>query len=167
MKLINLYAGPGAGKSTTAAGLFYSMKLAGLKVELITEYAKELSYDARYRTLENQFYVFGKQYERLCRVRDQVDFAITDGPLLHSIIYGKPSVAFHNLVMEAYESFDNHDVYIKRVKDYFPYGRSQTEEEAKDLDDDVLDMLKTLGISFISVEGDAFAVQRIITELST
>jgi dephospho-CoA kinase len=34
MRVINLAAGPGAGKSTTAAGLFNIMKLKGLKVEL-------------------------------------------------------------------------------------------------------------------------------------
>jgi len=30
MKVINLFAGPGAGKSTTAAGLFYYMKKLGM-----------------------------------------------------------------------------------------------------------------------------------------
>ena len=45
MKVINLWGGPGCGKSTTAAGLFSIMKMRGHKVELVTEYAKELTYD--------------------------------------------------------------------------------------------------------------------------
>jgi len=39
-KVINLFAGPGAGKSTTAAGLFAEMKRANVDVELVTEYVK-------------------------------------------------------------------------------------------------------------------------------
>ena len=40
MKVINLFAGPGAGKSTTAAGLFHLMKIAGMNVELVTEFSR-------------------------------------------------------------------------------------------------------------------------------
>lgn len=40
--VINLIGGPGSGKSTTAAGLFFRMKSMGVRCELVTEYAKEL-----------------------------------------------------------------------------------------------------------------------------
>jgi hypothetical protein len=53
MKVINLWAGPGAGKSTTAAGLFL-MKLTGRRVELVTEYAKEVVYDQDPTRIKNQ-----------------------------------------------------------------------------------------------------------------
>ena len=39
--VINLLGSPGAGKSTTAARLFYELKMKGVKCELITEYAKD------------------------------------------------------------------------------------------------------------------------------
>ena len=35
--VINFYGGPGSGKSTAAAGLFYKMKLGGYSVELTDE----------------------------------------------------------------------------------------------------------------------------------
>ena len=41
MKVINFYGGPGVGKSTKAAGMFYKMQLAGYSVELVNEFAKE------------------------------------------------------------------------------------------------------------------------------
>ena len=44
-KVINLFGGPGAGKSTTAAGLFYEMKVRDIKCELVTEYAKDMTYE--------------------------------------------------------------------------------------------------------------------------
>ncbi|TYO65512.1 hypothetical protein FXV83_16395 [Bradyrhizobium hipponense] len=58
--VINLIGGPGSGKSTTAAGLFFLMKLAGLKAELVVEYAKELSYDENWSTLKNQLHVLAE-----------------------------------------------------------------------------------------------------------
>ena len=47
MKVINLFGGPGCGKSTTAADLFARMKLRGLSVELVTEYAKDVVWDEK------------------------------------------------------------------------------------------------------------------------
>ncbi len=37
---INLFAGPGAGKSTTATWLFSQLKIAGISIELTSEYVK-------------------------------------------------------------------------------------------------------------------------------
>ena len=44
-KIINLYGGPGVGKSTTAAGLFYKMKIAGYSCELAYEWIKLKVYE--------------------------------------------------------------------------------------------------------------------------
>jgi hypothetical protein len=64
MKVINLWAGPGAGKSTTAAGLFFLMKLTGRRVELVTEYAKEVVYDQDPTRIKNQLLILAKQCSR-------------------------------------------------------------------------------------------------------
>jgi hypothetical protein len=47
MKVLNLFAGPGAGKSTTAAGRVQYLKLADGSCELITEVAKALQASGR------------------------------------------------------------------------------------------------------------------------
>ena len=39
--VINLFGGPGCGKSTIAAELFAILKKQGYEVELVTEYAKD------------------------------------------------------------------------------------------------------------------------------
>ena len=39
--LVNLYAGPGAGKSTGAAYIFAKLKTAGVDCEYVSEYAKD------------------------------------------------------------------------------------------------------------------------------
>ncbi len=39
MIVINLFAGPGAGKSTTCAGLFYKLKMMGVSPEVVRKVA--------------------------------------------------------------------------------------------------------------------------------
>lgn len=80
-KVINLFAGPGAGKSTTAAALFVLMKTEGYKVELVTEYAKELVYAEDWETLNWQPAVTKEQDARQRRLVGKVDWIITDSPL--------------------------------------------------------------------------------------
>jgi hypothetical protein len=38
--VVNLFGGPGTGKSTTASGVFYHLKRDNRNVELVQEYAK-------------------------------------------------------------------------------------------------------------------------------
>lgn len=42
--VINIFGGPGVGKSTVAAGLFYRLKCLHYSVELVEEFAKYLVY---------------------------------------------------------------------------------------------------------------------------
>lgn len=67
MLVVNLFGGPGSGKSTCAAGVFTLLKLSGVNAELVTEYAKDLTWEKRHVTLANQHYIFGKQLQRLKR----------------------------------------------------------------------------------------------------
>lgn len=85
--IVNLYGGPGTGKSTTAAGLFYKLKEAGINSEYIQEYAKDKTWQADYFTLECQPYITSKQLYRLHRVLDKVDVVVTDSPLIQGLVY--------------------------------------------------------------------------------
>ena len=60
MIVVNLYGGPGSGKSTTAAGIFSELKMLGLNTELVTEYAKDKVWEKHESILDNQIYVFAK-----------------------------------------------------------------------------------------------------------
>ena len=59
LKVISLFAGPGAGKSTAAAGLFNLMKCKGESCELVTEVAKGMTYE-NHSALGNQLLVLGR-----------------------------------------------------------------------------------------------------------
>lgn len=163
LKVINLYAGPGAGKSTTAAGLFFMMKSQGYKVELVTEYAKEKVYDGHFGCLSDQMYIFGKQQRRQKKLIGQVDYIITDSPLLLSILYNKElSETFNTLVLETYNSYENINFFINRVKEYKKYGREQTEDEARELDQTLYKLLSKYDVQYNIVDGNITAPKMIM-----
>lgn len=167
MIVINLFAGPGAGKSTNCAGLFYRLKMLGVNCEMALEYAKDKVWEQSYRTLDNQIYVFGKQLHRLWRLNEQVDVVITDSPLLLSIHYDKTnSENFKNLVMEQFNNFKNLNYFIVRGESYNPKGRTQTLEESKEIDLDVTKILDDNNINYKVVSKET-ALDEIINDLKT
>lgn len=153
MKVINLFGGPGTGKSTTAAGLFYLLKINSHESELALEYAKYLVWSKRVNMLDDQNYVFAKQTHRLGILKDQVDYAVTDCPLLLSCIYGSDlSTAFQDYVLETFDSYENINIYLNRVKMFNPNGRMQgTIEEADEIAVQVKELLLDLEIPFTEV----------------
>lgn len=166
LKVINMYAGPCSGKSSIAAGLFFKMKIAGFKVELVTEYAKDKVYEGHLGCLEDQIYIFAKQQRRLNRLIKEVDWAITDSPLLLSILYNKDlSKNFNDIVYEQYKRYDNYNFYINRVKEYQSYGRTQTKEEAIELDNKMMSILYEYDIPYISVDGNINAPDSILEKI--
>ncbi len=169
--VINLFAGPGAGKSTTAAGLFSLLKLKGIKSELVTEYIKDAVYEGRSMTLDNQFYVTAKQHHKIWRVLQHWNqknvtngFIVTDSPILLGLMYLQESPSankFRKFILEEYNQFNNINIFIERVKEYDPVGRIQTEDEAKELDNKTQKFLDENGINYHKILGDKTAPEMI------
>lgn len=173
--VVNLFGGPGTGKSTTMAGLFHLLKRADIDCEMVPEFAKDAVWEERYRTLSNQIYVFGKQYHRIHRVHDKVDVTVTDSPILLSIYYDRhyePETAFEHfpaLIIEAHNRMNTLNVFLVRKKKYNSNGRMQTEEQAKQIDIDVMAMLDENNIPYVKVVADEnapAAIQAIINEIA-
>jgi len=167
MKIINLFGGPGSGKSTTAAGLFHQMKCVGVEVELVQEYAKDMVWEHRHNILEDQIYIFAKQQRRIARLKNHgLEWVITDSPIPLGLCYTKPedmSDAFHDLVMQVFNSYENYNFYLTRNVIYNPNGRNQkTESEAAHVDDKVLHMLMQNQIVYQTVQGGTSAVKDIL-----
>lgn len=156
--VINLYGSPGTGKSTTAAYLFALMKNAKMSVELVTEFAKDLTWESRHKTLTNQIYIFGKQHNRMHRLQGKVDFIITDCPLVLSDYYSRKyqdgSELFSALIQEEVNKYHNINIFLNRVKDYDPNGRNQTEEESDAMSIEIKDLLTKLGMKFYVYDAD-------------
>lgn len=172
----NLYGGPGIGKSTFSAGVFYKLKLLGYNVELVREFAKELTWTSNWEALKIQPYVTTEQYYRQASLIGKVDVIVTDSPFLLGLIYrgeGCPP-SFDPYIVELYKSFDNLNFVLGRnveVKKYNPKGRTQTLEESVEIDAKVKDLLKKHSIDYeeLFVEGDSTTdeiVNRILIRLS-
>lgn len=167
-KVINLYGGPGTGKSTTAAHTFALLKQAGVNAELVTEYAKDKVWENSFGVLANQVYVLGKQYHKMFRLIGKADVIVTDSPLLFSLYYGKSlNRPFKDLVVSLYKSMDNIDIFLNRVKVYNPVGRMQTEEQAKDIDLQLKQLLGAYSVSCIAIDADANAAKKILELVSS
>ena len=131
MHVINLLGGSGTGKSTVASGLFYKMKLAGYKVELVNEYAKEVYWDQR--KTPGQVYITAKQNLRLERLIGKVEWVITDSPLILGLVYMPDTYfkTFPSFLMELFNSYDNMSFLLKRNmdKEFDTEGRWQKSVE--------------------------------------
>lgn len=175
MKVVNLFAGPGAGKSTIAAGLFYSLKKQHKSVELITEYAKDLVYSDQVDFLQsNQEYVFAEQNRRQHVLDGKVDIAITDSPLMLSHIYANQYEkrlpeqrlkTFLTHVTQVFNSYDNINFFLKRAESFQQFGRVQNLEESKDIDNRIVAVLNNNNIPFEVVQVGDQTVEKILAHL--
>lgn len=169
MIVINLFAGPGAGKSTLAARIFSEMKDRGKKIELVTEYAKDLTWENREDLLQDQLYILAKQNRRLARLTGKVDWVVTDSPILLGYQYTPPDYfigTFKPFLLDLWNNYHNFNFLVTRVKPYQEFGRTQTEVEARQIDRDIEQMLITMGIPHDPVVGDRSGVIEVIERLT-
>jgi nicotinamide riboside kinase len=167
-KIINLIGQPGAGKSTLAATVFAKLKMLGVNCELVTEFAKDKTWEQNTTALSNQIYVFAKQYYRMDRCSGKVDVLITDSPLIMSPMYNKDmdiDKPLKELVSAINGKYHNLYYYVKRVKKYNPIGRSQTEDESDEIGMKLKQMLDDYGIEYTEVPGRLESADVIIEQL--
>lgn len=155
---INIFGGPGAGKSTTAAAVFYNMKRLGLNVELVTEVAKDFVWENRIGTLAIQPYVMMKQYRNLVRLKDKVDYVITDSPILFGLLYADKfeqnlPPSYHQFVADCHAEIltPSVNILLDRAYTYDPVGRYQTEDEAKKLDLEIEQIMQNTSVKYNKV----------------
>jgi hypothetical protein len=157
--IISLFGGPGAGKSTTSAGLFAQLKQDGHTAEYVQEWVKMWAYENKHIEAYDQFYIFGKQMRKESCLLGKVDYVVTDSPVLLSLFYGRkycpPAVALAiEASVKAYFSLleeGGHkqiNFLLKRQKAYNPVGRYQTEQEAVAFDGEIESLLTELSVPF-------------------
>lgn len=163
--IINLYGGPGTGKSTSAAYLYYLLKKDGANVELVREYVKDWAWEKRTINTYDQIYFLGKQVRRESMLYGKVDWIVTDSPVMMNLYYAQKycthtlgegvrsaSLAFYR---QAKEDGHHHiHVFLKRTKPYVAEGRYQTEAEAREIDDGIKRVLYDLKIPTVDLTPD-------------
>lgn len=175
-KVINLYGGPGCGKSTISSGLFYRMKSEGYNVEYVSEYAKDLTYEERYGILQqDQLYILAKQHRKVFRLKDKVDYVISDSPLLLPYVYYElysdtqiyDRESFTNLVISIYDLYPNLNILLYRNDkyDYARYGRTQSLEDSKKIDKEIKEILSRVCKNFTAMLSDENTINKILKEI--
>jgi ABC-type glutathione transport system ATPase component len=170
LKVINLFAGPGCGKSTLAAGVFHRMKVEGRSVEYVDEYAKQMTWEDRQKEMSNQIYIFAKQYKKLQRLVGKVEWAVTDCPLVMNLAYCSRTyfANYAPLVMEVAGGFDNRNFLLERNVPFESSGRNQDLAQAiqkdKEIEAILLSYTSTMNFTRISSSG-AKGVSQIIQSI--
>jgi hypothetical protein len=160
LKVINLFAGPGARKSTKAAGIFHHLKSQNLNCEAVWEYPKDIVWERSWDLLDDQIHIFGEQQRKLYRLRGKVEYVVNDSPLLLSIVYGAKAhkkyldgwqYNFIKFVLDIHNQYNNINFFVNRDDHFKTEGRQQTRAEAVVKDDEIKHMLIRLGIDFTMV----------------
>jgi hypothetical protein len=157
MITINIWGAPSSGKSTTAAGLFFLMKINKQKVELVYEYAKELVLDQRENVFGDQNYILAKQERRIARLNQHdYDFAITDSPLPLVAFYdtSERSQHFLPLVMDHFNAYNNINYFLVRRHAFEKIGRRHNEAQAIQIEQNMRAFLDRNKIEFQEIEAN-------------
>ena len=141
--IVNLFGGPGAGKSAFSHGIMWKLKSEfRTESEMAPEYAKDIVFEDNPKKLENQIYIFGKQHNRVHRLREKVSVIVTDSPILLSIIYDKHNKkALKELILDEYKEYNTLNIVINRTHEYSEVGRYQKEAEALKVHEQVIQVL--------------------------
>jgi len=161
-KIINIFGGPGIGKSTTAARIYNELQLKGYECDLPYEFPKQVAWEENKSQITDQFYICANQHRGIVRSYGKVDYIILDSPILLSLVYkdryhkGYPTTlygeSFDKFVLDVFSRYDNMNFLIQRTEESFTEeGRLQTKEESIQIDKEIELILVNNDIDYIPV----------------
>ena len=144
--VVNMFAGPGAGKTTCAWEVASALKKKGLVVEYVSEVAKEYVWDNNTEILDgsvkNQRRLLEEQDKRVQRLLGKVEVIVTDSPILLNSIYVKePDEIFNKEVIGRFKKQNNFNVFVERGKKFETEGRIHNYDESLKIDTQIQNLL--------------------------
>jgi len=182
-KVINLFGGPGIGKSSIASGLTYKLKKNHITCDNPYEFPKVLAWDENYSAISDQLYVVANQHRGIVKSLGKVDYIILDSPVILSLIYKEyynekrdsdyPSRLygdnFDAMVLDIHRGYDSVNVLLKRQSgNHNEKERYQNLEESIEIDSMIQNSLDTHDIKYYEIDmGDNTVdeIYKIIMEL--
>lgn len=169
--VINFVGGPGTGKSLMTAQTFIEMKLNGIPVDIVPEFAKKIVWTNQLELLNDQYYVSEGQYNLLNEVKGNIPYIITDGSLLHGLVYNQ--IYEKNLIqmkkneqaiLNWFYEFKNIVIFLERnpIHGYESMGRTQDKEQAEELDKRFIEELEKWNIPYTKMKSDLNNAKKII-----
>jgi nicotinamide riboside kinase len=141
--IINLFGGPGCGKSTLAADVFVALKRANISVELVREYVKDWAWRGDKIGEWDQLYLIAKQLRRESCLYGKVAYVITDSPIVlagvYERLYQPESFVGRNTIAaiqrrQLERGLRSVDLIVRREKPYVAAGRYETADMAQHVD---------------------------------
>ena len=143
-KIINLFGGPGIGKSSIAAGLTYKLKKQHITCDNPYEFPKLLAWDENHSAIRDQLFVLANQHRGIVKSYGKVDYIILDSPILLSLTYKNvyksneyPAIlygdAFDKMVLDIYNQYDNINILLKRSQ-----GKHNNNERYQNLEESIV-----------------------------
>ena len=174
--IISLFAGPGAGKSTSAAYLFAYLKSQGYVCELVQEYVKKWAWAGRPVGTYDQILFLGKQVQAESVLLGKVDVIITDSPVWLCAYYAHrhcPPLLYTGVeaMVKGYYGqamVDGHrhlNVFMNRTKEYVQKGRYETEEQARDIDTELRTFLAHRGVNLFDTHSSFEELNMLVESL--
>lgn len=153
---VNLVGGPCSGKSTIAAGIFHKLKLKQeISTELLTEAVKDFVYDKNQEALNDQLLITATQNHKMKRLKGEVQLVVCDAALFNANVYNQfynvPESILDKIALELFHSYRNMTFLLPRKPKYDQYGRSQSEDEARKLDELFVKFMKENRIPFVDL----------------
>lgn len=155
--VINMLAGPGAGKTACAWEVASELKKRNFVTEYVPEYAKELVWDGNTELLDgsrkNQMQLLAVQENRIHRLVGKVDFIVTDSPILLNPLYLTEGTAaekqeYTDSVFQRFNQYNNFCVFVERGQSFEKEGRIHNEEQSRQIDRQITGLLREYGIFF-------------------
>ena len=146
--IVNAYAGPGAGKTTSCLQLVADLKKHGIQAEYVSEYAKDLVWEKNNVLLdgspESQFEILKEQLKRMDRLYGQVDVIVTDAPILLNQVYNKDlTPEYQKMIGSLCKQYNSYNFFLERnPHTYETQGRLQTLAESQAKDAEIAAVLK-------------------------
>jgi DNA replication protein DnaC len=172
--LINLFGGPGIGKSSIAAGITYKLKKEHITCDNPYEFPKLLAWDQNLPAIKDQLYVLGNQHRGIAKAYGKVDYIVIDSPILFSLIYknyyntGYPaefySSAFDQMVIDLHHKYKSLNILLERNEDsvHSVEERYQTLNESLDLDRYIKSTLDNNKVDYHTVKVGKKTIKKIL-----
>jgi hypothetical protein len=156
---INLFGGPGVGKTTLASSVFASLRKQGVQCALVTEWIKQWAYEGREQRGFDPFYAFARQLHSEEESLRHVGYTISDSPVYLQCMYADKNAADIApdmwRIAHAYElAYPSLNYYVIRDGSYEQNGRWESEDEALEMDLHIRAKLVRWGVKHAVVSRD-------------
>jgi deoxyadenosine/deoxycytidine kinase len=174
-KVINLFGGPGIGKSSIANGLTYKLKKKHISCDNPYEFPKILAWDENHSAIRDQLYVLANQHRGIVKSYGKVDYIILDSPILLSLIYKNyyksneyPATlygeSFDKMILDVHNQYDNINIVLNRsIGVHNEKERYQTLEQSVLLDIEIENTLIKHNLPYIKVDVNDDTVNQILS----